>query len=152
LYRTLRDILLRLGINIESESENQRPSLKVALTVYAAVTSDLALANSKQMFHDKMEAGTVGNDGQIELTGQNFGPVTGHTDPRTAHNVRMGMKDYQYIGAMTESLIETIHLYSRVSMDYDLNRYRGFNIFAMRSREKRCIFMTQKSPHHALPL
>jgi hypothetical protein len=62
LYRTLRDILLRLGINIESKSENQRLSLKVALTVYAAVPSDLALAKSKQIFHDKMEAGTVGND------------------------------------------------------------------------------------------
>jgi hypothetical protein len=65
LYRTLRDILLRLRINIESESENQRLSPKVALTVNAAVPSDLALAKSKQMFHDKMEAGTVGTDEQI---------------------------------------------------------------------------------------
>jgi hypothetical protein len=121
LYCTLRDILLRLGINIESESENQRLSPKVALTVNAAVPSDLALAKSKQMFHDKMEAGTVGNDEQIELTGQNVGPVTGHADTRTAHNVSMMMKEYQYSGAITESLIATIHLYSRVSMDYDLN-------------------------------
>jgi hypothetical protein len=129
LYRTLRDILLRLGINIESESENQRLSLKVALTVYAAVPSDLALAKSKQMFHDKMEAGTVGTDEQIELTGQNFGPVAGHADPRTAHNVSMRMKDNQYSGAMTESLIETIQLYSRVSMDYDLNPVSRLKFF-----------------------
>jgi hypothetical protein len=121
LYRTLRDILIRLGINIESKSENQRLSLKVALTVYVAVPSDLALAKSKKIFHDKMEAGTVGNDEQIELTGQNFGHVAGHTYPRTAHNVSMRMKDNQYSGSMTESLIETIHLYYRVSMDYDLN-------------------------------
>jgi hypothetical protein len=33
LYRTLRVLLLRLGINIESESDNQCLSLKVALTV-----------------------------------------------------------------------------------------------------------------------
>jgi hypothetical protein len=129
LYRTLRDILLRLGINIESESDNQRLSLKVALTVYAAVPSDLALAKSKQLFHDKVEAGPVGDDEQVESTAQSVGPGTSHADPRTAHNVSMRMKDYQYSGAMTESLIETIHLYSRVSMDYDLNPASRLKLF-----------------------
>jgi hypothetical protein len=121
LYRTLSDISLRLGINIESESDNQRLSLKVALTVYAAVPSDTALAKAKQLFHDKIEAGPVGDEDHVELTSQGAGPGTGHVDPRTAHNVSMRMKDYQYSGAMTESLIETIQLYSRISMNYDLN-------------------------------
>jgi hypothetical protein len=33
----------------------------------------------------------------------------------------MRMEDYQYSGALKESLIERIQLYSRVSMDYYLN-------------------------------
>jgi hypothetical protein len=77
LYRTLRDILLRLGINIESESDNQRLSLKVALTVYAEVPSDLALAKSKQLIHGKIEAGPVGEDEQIEPTCQIVGTGRG---------------------------------------------------------------------------
>jgi hypothetical protein len=121
LYRSLRDIMVRMGINIESESDNQRLSMKVAMTIYAAVPSDLALAKSKQLFHDKIESVADGDGIQTESQLASPTPGSANSDPRTAHNVSMRMKDCQYSGSMAESLIETIHLYSRVATDYDLN-------------------------------
>jgi hypothetical protein len=132
IYRTLRDILLRLGVNIESVSDNQRLSQKVALTIYAAAPSDLALARAKQLFNDQMESGPSGDEAQAESTvnaTQHASHATGQSNPRGAHNVSMRMKDNQYSGAMTESLIETIHLYSRVSIDYDLNPTSRLKVF-----------------------
>jgi hypothetical protein len=129
IYRTLRDVLVRLGISIESESDNQRLSLKVALTIYAAAPSDLALARAKQLFYDQKEASSIGDESQTESTVPQAGHMASLPDPRVAHNVSMRMRDSQYSGAMTESLVETIHLYSRVSMDYDLNMASRLKFF-----------------------
>jgi hypothetical protein len=84
LYQTLRDMLLRLGIEVESWSENQQASLKVALTVYAAAPSDLALARSKQLYHDKIDAGAVDDETNTEPTTLPITLGTGHPDLRTA--------------------------------------------------------------------
>jgi Zinc knuckle len=129
LYRSLRDFMSRMGISIESEAENQRFSLKLAPTIYAAVPSDLALARSKQLFYDRITTAPDGHENLGESQASNSTPGVAHADPRTAHNISMRMKDRHYSGSMAESLIETIQLYTRVCADYDLSNASSLKFF-----------------------
>jgi hypothetical protein len=129
LYRSLQNVMLHMGIDIESESENQRLSLKVALTVYAAVPADIALAKSKQLYYDRMAIAPSGDENQVDSQFSSGGSGASNSDPKTAHNISIRTKDCHYSGSMAESLIETIQRYSRVAADYDLSNASRLNYF-----------------------
>jgi hypothetical protein len=130
LYRIIRDVLSRVGVAIMEESPNQRLSKKVALTIYASSPEDLELAKAKELAHDRAGTSAASPAGDQNGAAIHESQVANsYSDSKNAHNVSMRMKDYQYSGAMTESLVDTIHLYSRISNDYDLSPASRLKLF-----------------------
>jgi hypothetical protein len=129
IYRILRDLLQRLQVTIQSTSPNERISRKVARTLYHSHETDLQLALDKISVFEQL--GTTAQSPQTQVSpsaNQTYHADSGNNG-KVAHNVSMRMRNDQYSGAASESLFETISLYTRISTDYELTAAQRLKYF-----------------------
>jgi hypothetical protein len=124
IYRCLRDLIQRLGITIQQEANQERLQIKVARTLYHGNDSDGDLAIDKIAVLERTGTSSVTQSSLRPSQNGKLASMTSGTirsgefaDSRMVHNVSMRIKDQQYGGLTTESLIETINLCTRVVSD-----------------------------------
>jgi hypothetical protein len=105
---------------------------RVARTLYLSNDVDLQLAMTKITVFEQLgtipQSSTSQQQSSSAMNQGNSSTDTGHNS-KVAHNVSMRMRNEQYSGASSESLAETIALYTRIATDYELTISQRLQFF-----------------------